>query len=166
MITTILAVDPGKSGALALFEGATRKLQVMDMPTYVKKAGVRQTDRAFIDEDTLFRAVAGWGLLADHLYIEEVGGLPNQAAAGAFKFGRGVGVIIGAAISASLPRTEVHPTTWKSAMKVPADKRAARARASELLPEYAGLWPLQKHDGRAEASLLALYGWKMLGPIG
>jgi crossover junction endodeoxyribonuclease RuvC len=163
MSVTILAVDPGLQGALALYDG--RNLKVMDVPTFVQKAGARATDRKFIDEAQLFRAVASWGLLADWLYLEQVGGMPNQGAAGAFKFGRGVGVIIGAAIAFSLAREEVHPNVWKSALKVPADKRAARNRACELLPEYAGLWPLQKHDGRAEAAMLAVYGHKMKGAV-
>jgi hypothetical protein len=42
-------------------------------------------------------------------------------------------------------------------------RRSAR-RASELLPRFAGLWPLVKHDGRAEAALLALYGARELSP--
>jgi hypothetical protein len=45
---------------------------------------------------------------------------------------------------------------------VPAEKDGARARASQLLPQHAGHWPLKKHDGRAEAALIALYGWRQL----
>jgi crossover junction endodeoxyribonuclease RuvC len=49
---------------------------------------------------------------------------------------------------------------WKKSLGVPADKYAARMRASQLLPEFAHNWPLKKHDGRAEASLISLYGIK------
>jgi hypothetical protein len=35
-----------------------------------------------------------------------------------------------------------------------------------LLPQAAHQWPLRKHDGRAEAALLALYGARQLqGPV-
>lgn len=159
----ILAVDPGLSGALARYDG--QHLSVIDMPTYVRPAGKRQIDRRFIDEAELVRLVQVCGMEADWLIVEQVGGIPNQSASSAFTFGRGVGVIIGAAIGIGLKREEVHPATWKSALKVPADKRAARARASELLPAYSGLWTRQKNDGRAEASLIALWGWQVKGTL-
>lgn len=159
----ILAVDPGINGALALYDG--RELQLVDMPTYVKPAGKRQIDRRFIDEPQLVRIVMGWGLLADWLVMEQVGGIPGQSASSAFTFGRGVGIVIAAAIACGLKREEVASSQWKSALKVPADKRGARARASELLPAWSNLWPLQKHDGRAECALIGLYGWQTKGSL-
>ena len=54
------------------------------------------------------------------------------------------------------------PRRWKRALHVPKAKDAARARASQLLPEAAHQWRLRKHDGRAEAALLALYGARQL----
>jgi hypothetical protein len=41
-------------------------------------------------------------------------------------------------------------------------KDASRARASELLPAYSHLWQRKRDDGRAEAALIALYGWRQL----
>jgi hypothetical protein len=58
--------------------------------------------------------------------------------------------------------TLVPPRRWKSALQVPASKDAARFRASQLLPQAAHLWPLKKHDGRAEAALLAVFGGRQL----
>ena len=52
----------------------------------------------------------------------------------------------------------VPPQVWKRRFNLTSDKDASRARASELLPAHAHLWPLKEHDGRAEAALLALYG--------
>jgi hypothetical protein len=31
-------------------------------------------------------------------------------------------------------------------------------RANQLLPFCTDMWPLKKHDGRAEAALIAVYG--------
>lgn len=39
-----------------------------------------------------------------------------------------------------------------------ADKAAARHRASQLWPGLADSFALVKHDGRAEAALIALHG--------
>ena len=160
---SILAIDPGFSGALARYDG--EHLSVIDMPTYVRAAGKRQVDRRFIDEPELVRLVQMFAMECDWLIIEAVGGIPSQSAPSAFTFGRGVGVIIGAAIGIGIRREEVHPSAWKSALRVPADKRAARARASELLPAYSGLWTRQKDDGRAESAMLALWGWQVKGAM-
>jgi hypothetical protein len=167
----ILGVDPGLKGAFAYYDGVT--LSIRDMPTYTAKAGARRTDRVFIDEGRvvgLMRSLVN-GQRKLHipdpiLVIEQVGGIPGQSASSAFVFGRGVGVIIGAAHAFGLRIEVVAPATWKSALRVPADKRASRARASELLPAYSDQWPLQKHDGRAEASMIALWGWQVFGKLG
>jgi hypothetical protein len=158
----ILAIDPGLGGALALYDGAS--LHVSDMPVFRRPMGQRQTLRAMLDETRLIRWIRT--SRADLVVLEQVGGLPRQSAPAAFTFGRGVGVIVGAAGCYGVPLREVHSSTWKSALGVPADKKHARARASELLPAYAGLWPLAKHDGRAEAAMLALYAWQVFGPQG
>ena len=47
--------------------------------------------------------------------------------------------------------------TWQKAHKVPKGKDGSRLRASELMPRYAELWRLKKHDGRSDAALIALY---------
>jgi hypothetical protein len=159
----ILAVDPGLTGAFAYYDGAA--LAVRDMPTYVAKAGARRTDRKFIDEAAIVNMVRSAARNAKILVIEQVGGIPGQSASSAFVFGKGVGVIVGAAHAFGLRIETVAPATWKSALRVPADKRAARARASELLPGCATLWPLQKHDGRAESSMIALWGWQVFGEL-
>lgn len=159
----ILAVDPGLSGAFVYYDGIA--LSIRDMPTYVAKAGARRTDRRFIDEGAVVNLVRSCARHAKILVIEQVGGIPGQSASSAFVFGRGVGIIIGAAHAFGLRIETVAPSTWKSALRVPADKRASRARASELLPAYSDQWPLQKHDGVAEAAMIALYGWQIFGAL-
>lgn len=160
----ILAVDPGIHGALAYYDGVV--LAVRDMPTFTSKMGSRKTDRERIDEAVLWNMVRSARRNALILVIEQVGGIPGQSAPAAFTFGHGVGAIIGMAIAAGYRIERVAPASWKSALRVPADKRAARARASELLPAYSGLWPLQKHDGRAESAMIALWGWQVFGTLG
>lgn len=164
----ILACDPGLKGAFAFYDGTA--LSVRDMPTFTQKAGARKTDRPFIDGArvaNLVRSVQRAQLSAHGdplvMVMEQVGGIPGQSAPAAFTFGCGVGMVLGAAHAFQMRIERVAPTTWKSALRVPADKRAARARASELLPAYSDLWPLQKHEGRAEAAMIALYGWQVFG---
>lgn len=136
------------------------------MPTFKQAAGKLGRDRAFPDEAAIVDHLRMRRMLGgDILLIEQVGGIPGQAAHGAFTFGHGAGFIAGAALALGFRVEKIPPMRWKSALKVPADKRGAIARASELLPAYAHLWPLMKDDGKAEAAMLALYGWKTMGEL-
>lgn len=159
-----LACDPGLSGAFASLTGD--RLVVRDMPTYEQRAGARNAMRDFIDEPRIVEFLRGQWLLGEHtLVIEDVGGIPGQAAHGAFTFGHGAGVITGAALAIGFRVEKVHAMRWKSALKVPADKKLAVARADAVFPAYVNLWApvrgngsLEQRSGRAEAALLARYG--------
>lgn len=61
--------------------------------------------------------------------------------------------------------TAVTPQVSKKALAAPAAKDGARARASQLLPAHAQLWPLKKHDGRAESAMIAVFGLRELGAL-
>lgn len=63
--------------------------------------------------------------------IEKVGGYIGTAQPGssAFKFGRGVGVLIGLLIAARIPFEEVHPRTWQKALSI--HPRAKKSSGSE-----------------------------------
>lgn len=166
----ILSIDPGIHGALALYDG--QSLTVVDMPVYEKPAGQRRNMRKFIDEPKLVSMVQHAGMTCDWLILEQVNGIPGQAAHSAFMFGRGVGVIMGAAHGIGLPVEEVHSATWKGALGVPADKKKAVLRATELLPAWAPIWTVQhshctqeQASGRAEAGMLALYGHMTKGAL-
>ncbi|HYH38275.1 MAG TPA: hypothetical protein VD860_08645 [Azospirillum sp.] len=155
MKTLLLGVDQGKHGALAFFEPETGALDVHDMPLAKDGRGRQVIDRVAL------------ALLLDrqditHAWVEQVGVMPGEGAVGAFSFGLGCGLLLGILAANFTPTTTVTPQVWKRALRVPADKSAARLRASELLPRHAAHWPLVKHDGRAEAALLALYGARCL----
>lgn len=157
------------------------------MPTMLW--GVGASARPAVDEGTvyaLFTLYAGMGYT--NAFLETVGGLPGQSAPAAFNFGRGYGVLRMALVAAGISIHPAQPATWKAKMGVaswrprskpdttPLDldnpksprqvkqalKADSRRRASELLPSHAHLWPLVKHDGRAEAALLCLYGERVL----
>lgn len=161
----ILACDPGLTGAFALLTGET--LAVRDMPTFEAKAGKRNTDRSFLDRSAIIALLGNYAMVldVDTLVIEHVGGIPGQAAHGAFTFGHGAGGITYAAEAIGYTVHEVPAVRWKSAMKCPADKKRAIDRATEEFPAYANLWaPVRgngseaQRSGRAEAALLARYG--------
>jgi len=160
----ILACDPGLTGAFAML--SSEALTVRDMPTYRAPAGKRNVDRPFIDRPAVIDLLRLFHALGcDTLVIELVGGIPGQAAHGAFTFGHGAGGVTYAAAVMGYRVVEAPATRWKSAMKVPADKAKAIARATAEFPAYANLWaPVRgngsesQRSGRAEAALLARYG--------
>jgi crossover junction endodeoxyribonuclease RuvC len=157
-MSKILAIDPGLSGALAVYWPATGAVSVIDMPTV--NAGKGKASKRIIDVQELARLVAEIVAEGDvtHAFLEQVGTRPGEGAVGAFSFGEGVGILRGILAANFIPVTRVTPAVWKKALGVPAAKDGARARASELLPRHADKWTRVKDDGRAEASMLAFYG--------
>ncbi len=98
----------------------------------------------------------------DHAIIESAAAMPKQGVASMFKFGFVCGGLRGLVAAHFIPVTYVTPKKWKGALSVPKAKDGARARASELLPAYSHLWQRVRDDGRAEATMIALYGARLL----
>lgn len=154
-MTLFIGVDPGLHGAIAVYNAAHDKLDVEDVP--VHELTVNGKKRLQMDKHKLrdIFSIRGSGCRA---FVEDVHSMPKQGVASSFKFGFVAGCIQQAVVDAGFELVLVPPQVWKRRFNLTADKDASRARASELLPAHAHLWPLKKHDGRAEAALLALYG--------
>lgn len=159
----ILGVDPGLNGAIATYDG--RELFVIDMPVHM--IVVSRKDRRAIDERATLERVQRASLFgAQILVIEQVSGMPGQSGPAAFTFGYGVGVVTTAALSCGMTVERVAPVTWKAALGLKsADKSAARRLAIETFPEHAEKFARVKDDGRAEAALIAKYGWLTRGAL-
>lgn len=154
----IIGVDPGGTGALALLEGQDL-LAVSDMPVFEVKRG--KGFKPEIDVHALIALLRDWR--ADCCWFERVGGMDGQSASAAFNFGRLAGMCE-ALVKASGARFEfASPHIWKKGMGlIHAAKDDSRAAAVNRWPGHAGLFRLKKHDGRAEAALLAEYGRREL----
>jgi crossover junction endodeoxyribonuclease RuvC len=138
--------------------GNPSTVETVDIPVHLLTRGGRAKREVDIVE--LIRLLATHCI--DHAFVEQVGAMPGQGVSGVFAFGKCYGVILGVLASRSIPLSLVPPVRWKRALGVPKAKDGARARASQLLPEAAHQWRLKKHDGRAEAALIALYGARQL----
>lgn len=150
----ILGVDPGLNGALVLLHEGEVEI-VHDMPT-VEIERNRRTKRE-INLAALAHLIP-WHRLK-HAWVEKVGAMPGQGVSSMFSFGRSTGMIEGMLAANHIPTSYVVPPVWKKRLMVPSGKDGARLRASQLFPQAADNWPLKKHDGRAEAALIALYGF-------
>jgi len=150
----ILGVDPGVHGALAFFDVTAGHLDIIDMPSIA--AGTKS--KRIVDEAALVSCLDDTRPHIQHAFVERVGAMPHQGVTSCFSFGQSYGVVLGVLAALRVPFTTVRPHRWKAALLVPAAKDGARARASQLMPAFSRLWPLVKHDGRAEAALIAYYG--------
>jgi len=158
-MSLFIGIDPGLHGAIAMYDLRTDALVVHDTPTH--ELTVNGKKRLQVDKhqlrDLLRTPEPG------RAFVEDVHSMPKQGVASSFKFGFVAGAIQQAVVDAGFELVLIPPQVWKRRFKLTADKDASRARASELLPAHAHLWPLKKHDGRAEAALIALYGARYHG---
>lgn len=153
---TMIGVDPGAGGALALVAGPGKLLEVRDMPTYTAPGSTKRR----IDADALTAIVRNWK--AEHgvrqATVELVGPMPRDGSAGSFWFGKAAGLVEGVLAGLGCEVAHVAPSVWKRRMGLPsASKDVAREEATRRFGGH--LWPLKKHDGRAEAALIGLWGW-------
>lgn len=165
-MSVILGIDPGLTGAMALYAGGDT-LIIHDMPTRVIKKKTRLDLDAL--NECLAELVCDWHV--DRVVIERVGAMPRQGLTSAFQFGFVAGALhmgIAAYFGADIC-TVTTPQQWKFNVDLNADpkadrkarKAASRARAVELFPTHAEEFKRVKDDGRAEAALIAWYGAKL-----
>jgi crossover junction endodeoxyribonuclease RuvC len=155
----ICGIDPGLDGAIALVSEDLAKIVVLDMPTFAIK-GSGKTKRRTFDLYQLAQWMDLHAASIKRAVIEEPSARPGEAPSSAFKFGFGCGLAQTIVAAHFIPVTLASPARWKRAMGLSADKDDSRRLASRLVPRHSHLWPLKKHDGRAEAVLLAIYGMK------
>lgn len=152
----IIGIDPGITGAIAWFAEDGKLVSVGDLPMIKVKVG--KGFRTQMVPSALADALATLPQDNVHVFLEQVASRPGEGAVGAFSFGRGFGQIEGVLAGMLVPYTLVPPGKWKKALAVPADKGQARMRACREFPAFAAQFARVKDDGRAEASLIGLYG--------
>jgi len=158
----IAGVDPGQKGGIAIVEKQSERLvYATPMPCFEKKVG--KTMRQRLDYDGLDQIVDFMVDLGVSLVVcENVG-------AGFGASGRELGEFVGAlkmaAFKARLRVEFVSPGRWKKELGVPAEKAGACMRAEALFPidrERLRGPKSGRHDGMAEAAMIALYGCRKL----
>jgi hypothetical protein len=156
MQTRIMGIDPGVSGAVAIFDG-TDLLDAFDMPVVETQSGKRKKRR--ISPEMLVAEIEEHIGYLSRVYIEDVHAMPGQGVTSMFAFGEAAGLIRGVCAGLKVPVYLISPVTWKRGLKLQgAGKDASRAMAARMWPQKAGLFKRQRDDGRAEAALLAHYG--------
>jgi len=165
---SIIGIDPGLTGALAVLSQEGKIISIDDAPTIVVKTGKKnrtllvEADMIALLERTLARG-------AVHAYIENVHAMPGQGVTSMFSMGMGFGLWLGILAALRVPVTRVEPLRWKRGMDIAggADKGASVVRGLQLFPSCTDLTREYRRGGqvlhtylhgRADALLIAEWG--------
>ena len=143
-MTIILGIDPGKSGAFAVLDCDEMQVTTYDMP------GTLDEKRALISD--IGQVKCCW---LERPFFPRMIGIKN-----AVTIAQAYGELKACLFFAGVPTNEVPPAAWKKHFGLSGDKDQSRQQASMVFPDQAHLWSRKKDDGRAEAALLAYYGWR------
>jgi Holliday junction resolvasome RuvABC endonuclease subunit len=166
-----LGADPGsRTGALAIVrQGAL--LDVIDMPSLIvpvkRRAKQGKMKGKLVTVETRkpdYKGMAAWistmGMRyqIEYAAVEQVQAMPDQGASSGFNFGESYGAILGVLAGMFIETTVYRPTMWKPALGLSSDKALSLDLARTTWPDWAvPTFRYKKHDGRAEAALLARY---------
>src|SRR5262252_10146830 len=114
----VLGVDPGATGALALWDTDLDALAVVDMPIAVVQG------RKQLSDQMLAAILAQWS--PDCAYIERVHAMPKQGVTSSFSFGTAYGLVRGILAGMKVPYHLITPNEWKRNFRLGADKNEAR----------------------------------------
>ena len=152
----ILGIDPGQTGGLAVVDFDKGELPFFQdgllMPLII--VGKKKV----LDLQSVFKWLPR---LIDVGVIEAVHAMPRQGVSSSFQFGRMFG-----AAETLLYRIDkqayVSPAVWKKFMNLSSDKGASRNLATRIFGRFAekNYWPMKKHEGVAEAALIAVYWYR------
>lgn len=139
-MTTILGIDPGATGAIAMICPMVEVWPMPDTP-HDLSALLRTFDAA-----------------TTRVYVEAVHSMPGQGVASTFKFGMVYGQILGILAAYDLRHTLVTPAKWKGALGLTGKpKSASKVLAQQLFGKVAS------SEGKSEALLIAHWGRRVLG---
>lgn len=173
-MTFIAGIDPGTSGAVAVYSTESKGIVSMeDLPTWFETVGKKKRKR--IDRIALMDMFEGLQMLGVELVvIEAVAARPRQS--GMFAFGYGVGLLHMSVMYSKIMLETVPPSNWKKLLNVKGKSQGGDddiiQRADELFPHDRHHWRGPKNGllvDRAEAAMLAKFGgdhvWPSMQPV-
>lgn len=163
MIT--IGVDVGVTGAIALLDDAGQLLGVRDLPICVNGA------LKWIDGPKLLTIIRNIAASANdkhaQAFVERTQPMPKKGVVAANQQGLTLGSVLSTLHIAGVSTELVVPAVWKKTFgllmpnaKDGAKKEANRTKARMLFPACEDLERVKDHN-RAEAMLIALYGYRL-----
>lgn len=155
----IAGIDPGATGAVAVYDTDLGTLEIFDTPIALVKIGTRSVKRilpaAFARQLRIHRV--------DVAALERVHAMPKQGLSSTFAFGHCFGVMEGVLAALEIPYDLIDPQKWQALARVPSGKDGSRARVVQLFPAYAEQFARAGDHGRSDAALIA-YAFTQLAP--
>ena len=152
----ILGIDPGQTGGLAVVD-----FDVGEEPFFY--GGIMMPLTVVNRKKSLYiAAILDWlPPDIDVGVIEAVHAMPKQGVSSSFQFGRMFGAAETLLYNADT-HAYVSPNVWKKFMNLSSDKGASIDLATNIFGKFDAkhFWPLKKHDGIAEAALMAVYWYR------
>jgi len=148
-LKAVIGIDPGKKGALGLFAGLNSKIDIKDYPNSYT-----------LTYEILNEWVNQFNVQS--VVLEKVGVVVFGGKKAAFGFGENSGFYEGLLIAMKLPYCRVLPREWQKVV----DNKSGRTSKERSLNTAQKLFPYytfkKTKDGRADAILMAYYGWSRL----
>ena len=165
-----IGIDPGLDGAIAAITSKGTLLGVWDTPTAKVTIGTK-TKKGNKRVKRVYLISAMVDLLEKYkdrrvvVYIEYVRAMPGQGVTSMFSMGHGLGVWDGIIGALRMSTESVTPVKWRRTMLGPnagKGKGANMIAASRLVPKASKYITKKKHDGRADAILIAEYARRIV----
>ena len=147
----ISGVDIGKKGAIAFINSKTLKAEVYAMP------------EDFLEVISLFERKLQEDMLL--VLVEKQQAFPKQGVVSTFKLGVQYGMILGILKALKIPYEEVSAKKWQKVMLGNYGKKIRKEIKQLSLEKAKSLFPyldIGRHDGKADALLIAEYGRRIL----
>lgn len=145
----VVGIDPGQKGGIAYYCDISGEYGAFPMPA---------TRRQLYE--SLYNLTSEFGVTT--AIVESVHSMPGQGVSSTFKFGKGVGEILGICTALSFIIHEPTPQAWKKEVLAGTDKsKAAAIQVAENLYPEINLVPKgcrKPHDGMADAVCLMQWG--------
>ena len=158
---TIVGVDPGFTGAIAILDPKSWSLLIHDMPTVEIGKG-----KPVLNHRHTFDLLDLGSTTRKAAILERVASRPGQGVSATFRFGQCAGALEMALAAQGYEIFMPTPQTWKKHLKILNDQTGSMARglATQRFPAQASLFSRVKDHGRAEAALMALWGLEVIAP--
>lgn len=161
-----IGIDPGIAGAVAFVDGGSGESKVFDLPIHSTQRRIDGLTLALLMREHAPAAVGGRVFL-EQLHARASGGGMQQMGS----MMKTVGIILGTIDCTRFPLEEVTPQKWKGTYglidkpSLGGKRKTDSQRKAQSLDVARRLFPglhadlkLAKHDGRAEALLIAHWG--------
>ena len=163
LASSILAIDPGQTGAFIVVDFYRAGPGIKPGPrirTALAMPLVTVNKKKALD----IAAVLEWLPVISSIdvgVIELVHSMSKQGVASSFQFGRMFGAVESVVYLID-KQGYVPPRVWKKALNLSSDKHASMDLATRVYGSKARnrWWPLRKHEGVAEAALIAHYWYE------